>query len=336
MSVIELLADLRALDVHVELEGDRLRLNARAGALTDAHREQLQRRKAEIVEFLRTAQQLTQQQRSIVPLQPGGTRTPVFAVAGHNGDVFCYRALAGHLGADQPFFGLQPPGLEEGSEPLTEVEALAAYFADQIRQFQPSGPCVIAGFCAGGTVAFELARQLSQTGRKVASLVLFGAPFCTSYRKLPQLIANSSYLARRSVVHAKTLLTMPASERRRYLAERARVLQPTETVAPTDPVMARRSRVEEATMVAVRKYQPDSFNGHLDLMLPCESWKQSSDAPLRWGKISASCAQFVGPDDCNGDTMLLPQHAATFAALFEQAREQYSRGRDHDDLAYGH
>ncbi len=336
VSVPDLLAELRALDVHVALDGDRLRLNARAGALTDDHREQLQRRKAEIVEFLRTAQQLAGQQRGIVPLQPQGTHTPVFAVAGHNGDVFCYRTLVQHLGTDQPFFGLQPPGLEEGSTALADVTALAGYFADQIREFQPVGPYVIAGFCAGGTVAFELARQLDQSGQKILRLVLFGSPYCTSYRKLPQLLATGSHLARRSLAHARTLITLPAAERRRYLSERLHALQQPETPAADDPVIARRALVEEATMTAVRKYDPGRFAGHIDLMLPCESWKHSADAPLRWGELAASCTQFVGPDDCNGDTMLRPQHAATFAKLFEQARQQSARGPGHEDLVHGH
>jgi thioesterase domain-containing protein len=325
--VVEFLAELRGLDAHVALDGDRLRLNAPAGVLTEAHREQLQRRKAEIVEFLRAAQQLAGQQRAIVPLQPRGPHTPVFAVAGHGGDVFCYRALSQHLGTDQPFFGLQPPGLEEGTEPLTRVEDLAAYFGTQIREFRPRGPYTIAGFCAGGTVAFELARQLTLSGQAVTNLVLFGAPFCTSYRKLPQLMANSAYLARRSVVHARTLLTMPTADRRRYFAEKVRALQPADTVAPTDPVLARRGLVEEATMAAVRKYEPESFNGHIDLMLPCAAWKHSPDAPLRWSRIAASNSEFIGPDDCNGDNMLLPEHAAKFAELFKNAREQHSRGR---------
>ena len=110
-------------------------------------------------------QAVAHQQRAIVPLQPmirtEGTRTPIFAVPGHNGDVFCYRALARALGEDQPFYGLQPPGLDGESEPLTRIEDLAAYFAAQIRAFLPQGRCVvIAGFCAGGTVAFELAMPL--------------------------------------------------------------------------------------------------------------------------------------------------------------------------------
>jgi thioesterase domain-containing protein len=96
-----------------------------------------------------------------VPLQANGPRVPVFGVAGHNGDVFCYRILAQCLGEEQPFYGLQPPGLDGEGEPLERVQDLAAYFARQILAFRPAGPCTLAGFCAGGTVAFELAQQLA-------------------------------------------------------------------------------------------------------------------------------------------------------------------------------
>ena len=144
--IAELLAGLRKLDVHVVLDGDRLRLNAPAGVLGDAQKRELSERKAEIIAFLRDAERLSSQQRAIVPLGGSGERVPIFAVAGHNGDVFAYRALAQHLGPEQPFFGLQPPGLEEGSEPLTSVEDLARYFAEQIRAFRPEGEMSIAGF----------------------------------------------------------------------------------------------------------------------------------------------------------------------------------------------
>ncbi len=324
MSVVALLAELRKLDAHVVLDGDRLRLNAPAGALTDRHRRELQQHKAEIVEFLRSAQELATQQRAIVPLESRGTRIPIFAVAGHNGDVFCYRALARHLGPDQPFFGLQPPGLEEGTEPCASVEALAAHFARQIREFRTREPVSIAGFCAGGTVAFELARQLSDTGMRVANLILLGAPYCASYRTLPQLAARCGYFVDRAVVHVRALIRLRAAERRRYLADRRQALlaRPGETV--TDPVIIRRMAVEEATMAAVRAYTAQPFDGHVDIVLPCESWKRSPDRPLRWGRFAAGSREFTGPADCNGDTMLLAEHAAAFAVLVEAALEHHA------------
>jgi hypothetical protein len=122
------------------------------------------------------------------------------------------------------------------------------------------------------------------------------------------------------------LIALPAAERKRYLAARTHALRPTSMDAPTDPVMIRRAAVEDATMAAVCKYQPQPFDGHIDLMLPCEAWKHSSDAPLRWSGFAASTTEFTGSDDCNGDTMLLPEHAPTFAALINAARQRHSTG----------
>jgi thioesterase domain-containing protein len=333
MTAADLLAELRELDVHIVLDGDRLRLNAPVGVLTDEHKRNLAQRKPEVIAFLREAQRLGSQQRSIVPLEPAGTRTPIFAVAGHNGDVFAYRALAHHLGPDQPFFGLQPPGLEEGSEPLTRVEDVARYFAEQIRAFQPVGQMTIAGYCAGGSVAFELARQLTNTGAGVTNLILFGAPYCKFYRRLQWTMAVVRHYSSRSMTHARTLVTIPVAERGSYVAQRARhlaerargLLEQKEADEVTDPVLARRGAVVKATLAAARAYSPKSSSIHIDFMLPCESWKRSSAHPLAWSRFAASTTEFVGPDGCSGDTMLLPEHAATFAAFVAEARQRQAR-----------
>lgn len=270
------------------------------------------------VAFLRESLQLTAAQRAIVPLETRGTRPPIFAVGGHNGDVFAYRALALHLGPEQPFFGLQPPGLEEGSEPLTRVEDLARYFAEQIRSFQPVGPMSIAGFCAGGTIAFALARELLESGACITNLSLFGAPYYSSYRRpLRWKTAQGRDYANRLATHGRVLRTMATAERARYIAERARRMLIREEV--TDPVLIRRGAVEEATMAAVRAYAPAPLNSHVDLVIPCDSSKSSWAHPLRWGRHAASSTVFVGPDECDKDTMLLPEHAAIFAAFVTES-----------------
>ncbi|MGH8688419.1 MAG: hypothetical protein ACREVQ_12010, partial [Burkholderiales bacterium] len=113
-----LLAELRSRDVQLWADGERLRCSAPAGVLTPELRDRLARHKGDILDFLRSVETRARQQRAIVPLQPLVERTPVFGVGGHNGDVFCYRALAHHLGRDQPLYGLQPPGRDGQSEPL--------------------------------------------------------------------------------------------------------------------------------------------------------------------------------------------------------------------------
>jgi hypothetical protein len=139
-------------------------------------------------------------------------------------------------------------------------------------------------------------------------------------------MARARYFTTRSITHARALLTMPAAERARYFAERAQVFKTKDEDAVTDPVLVRRGAVEDATMAAVSAYSPEAFEGHLDLMLPCAAWKHSADVPLRWSRLAASSDEFVGPDDCNGDTMLLPEHAATFAAFVAKAQQRHSRG----------
>lgn len=52
MSTIEFLSHLRSRNIHLGVEGDKLRLNAPKGALTDELRAELHRRKAEILAFL--------------------------------------------------------------------------------------------------------------------------------------------------------------------------------------------------------------------------------------------------------------------------------------------
>jgi natural product biosynthesis luciferase-like monooxygenase protein len=315
------LAKLRERDIQVAADGDRLRCNAPPGALTPELRAELQERKNDILKFLRSADDVARQQRSIVPLQARGTRTPVFGTAGHNGDVFCYRALVHHLGEDQPFFGLQPPGLDGQSEPLTRVEELAAYFAEQIRAFRPNGPYIIAGYCAGGGIAFELARQLRRDGALIGGVALFGSPFPTWYRRGSQLrhrLKNRTmWLAR----HTRTLAALPSGQRRLYIAEKLRNRNSHSAQPPpaADAILLQRDKVGQATLAALRRYQPQFYPGDLSLFFPSEK-SLHFHALSQWRSWAKHTDEYVGPDGCNGDTMLRESHASAFAELFKQSR----------------
>jgi acyl transferase domain-containing protein/thioesterase domain-containing protein len=285
------------------------------------------------VAFLRAELELTEHQRAIVPLETNGTQTPIFAVGGHNGDVFAYRALALHLGPDQPFFGLEPPGLAEGSAPLTRIEDIARYFAEQIRSFHPDGPVTIAGFCAGGTIAFELARELLRSGVWIPNLILFGAPYYSAYPgPWKWRTAQTRDYAGRLSTHARTLRTMPNAARARYVGERARRVLPHREVH-LDPVGLRRNAVEEATMAAARAYSPAPFDSHIDFMIPCESSKRSWAHLLHWGRHAASSTVFVGSDACDKDTMLFPEHVATFATFVADAQQRHTKSPQPERIA---
>ena len=320
MSVAALLAELRSRDLEIWADGDQLRCSAPAGALTPEVREHLRVRKHDILEFLRSAAALARQQRAIVPLQPSGSRLPVYAVPGHSGDVFCYRALVEHLGADQPLFGLQPPGVDGQAEPLTRVEDLAAYFADQVFAFHGAGarPMVIAGYCAGGTIAFELARQLAERGATISCVALFAGPWPAWYRALPQLDERARFVAKEVRHHLRELASRSFSEGYRYLKEQVRYRLAARKAARTpvtDPVLIRRHNVEAVTLAAVRAFVPRYFAGRLCLFMPHRRWLGARNLSQRWRAVAAAVEEYCGPG-CEGDAMLLEPTAGVIADLF--------------------
>jgi amino acid adenylation domain-containing protein len=108
----------------------------------------------------------------LVPLQTFGERPPLFMVHPAGGHVICYRGMAVSLAPDQPVYGLQPRGLEDGMEPIDSLPEMAAYYVEAIRRFRPRGPYRLGGWSFGGVVAWEMARQLRAAGEAVDLLAL--------------------------------------------------------------------------------------------------------------------------------------------------------------------
>jgi thioesterase domain-containing protein len=86
--------------------------------------------------------------------------------------------LARCLESKVRFYGLQaPPRLIQDSMFGCSIESLASHYADELNKFQPSGPIVLGGYCAGAVVALEMAKKLRLSGREVGPLVAIdGAP----------------------------------------------------------------------------------------------------------------------------------------------------------------
>ncbi|MBN3989151.1 MAG: amino acid adenylation domain-containing protein [Nostoc sp. NMS2] len=108
----------------------------------------------------------------LVPIQPAGSSPALFCVHPIFGVVFPYYELAQNLGKNQPFYGLQPIGLDGKSSPLTRIEDMATHYIEALRTVQPKGPYFLGGWSFGGWVAFEMAQQLQNSGEEVALLAV--------------------------------------------------------------------------------------------------------------------------------------------------------------------
>jgi thioesterase domain-containing protein len=298
-----LLSILRERNVKLWVEEDRLKCSAPLGALDTELRTTLASQKKDILAFLRRLQ-VNNRPTTVVPIKLGGARRPIFAVSGHGGDVFYLLGLARHLDAEQPMLGVQPPGLD-GSDPLTSVEALARYEVEQIRHYQADGPYLIAGHCAGGTIAFEVAQQLTAAGQHVALLALIGSPFPTMFQ--PRTLAWLG-LRQRLRRYAKALSS--SSEFAKKLQRRLRSSDPLAAVSPA--VLAARRRVESATVAAVRDYQPKPYAGRIDLFVTADKWHESH----RWRSFGNSVYEhLVGNFEI--DDLLLGPDVTILAALLQ-------------------
>jgi 3-oxoacyl-(acyl-carrier-protein) synthase/thioesterase domain-containing protein/acyl carrier protein len=134
-----------------------------------------------IAELAQMLSQINQQDRTdqglacstLVPIRAKGIHPPLFCVSGIHGNVLLYSDLAKYLGESQPFYGLQPKGIDGLQPPLTSIEEIATYYIQAMRTVQAEGPYFLGGFSLGSYVVWEIAQQLHQLGEKVALLALF-------------------------------------------------------------------------------------------------------------------------------------------------------------------
>jgi len=143
----------------------------------------------------------------LVPIQLNGARLALFCVHGAGGNVLNLRDLSRRLGDDQPFYALQAQGVDGKLPPLRSVEEMALLYLAAVREVQPHGPYLLAGYSGGGVVALEMAQRLHAAGEEV-SFLGFLDTYCPVLPKAQGL--------------ADLLKPIPMSDRHRIVAQMAR------------------------------------------------------------------------------------------------------------------
>jgi thioesterase domain-containing protein len=154
-----------------------------------------------------------------VDIQPCGKKRPIFWVHSLGGDggggFFYYRRLAELLGEDQPSYGIRSP-----EEPFDKIESMAAYYIRAIKEVQPEGPYQLGGFCFGGVVAYEIARQLTNAGEKVSLLAtLESAPPNVGARR------DAAYSIENVYENFRDFMAQPTTEKVDFVRTKARKIR---------------------------------------------------------------------------------------------------------------
>jgi len=221
---------------------------------------------------------------SLVPVQRSGTKPPFFCVPPAAATAYSFVKLARYLGTDQPVYGLQPLGLEEGQVPHNRVEDMAAYYIKEIRSFQPSGPYYLGGMCFGGNIAFEIAQQLQAQDCTVALLALFDPSTPCPATRIQYLNAFEKigyHFKYGQLTHA--LMDFFVYRRYRWLK---RIISPQES---------RIQCVMDAHQAAVMKYIPQVYPGKITLFRSSQFHTMEKEGfwARRWSEFA------TGKFDCH-------------------------------------
>ena len=239
---------------------------------------------------------------------------------GVGGNILGFYDLARQLGADQPVYGLQAQGLDGKREPLTSIEDMAAHYIKEIQTVLPEGPYLLGGASFGGSVAFEMARQLEAQGQSVALVALFDAFAPGTVMSLPWVSRVRRRFQRygaRVALHGQKLLF--GSERRSYLRSKSRTLRRRirsriwQAIyglyrGRSTPLPRVLQDVREAGYLANKEYVPKPFGGKVTLFRAgLRSAEESQGQDLGWGRLARGGVEIRDVPGDHLNMLLRPQ-----------------------------
>jgi thioesterase domain-containing protein len=285
--------------------------------------------------------------RDIVTVRGGGTDTPLFLVHDGLGETLLYRGLALRLDTNRTVYGIEPLRNASGGFAHTRIDEMASNYVERMRAIQPHGPYLLAGLCAGGVIAFEMARQLQDSGEPVDFVGIIDAadvaaakrPFYVTRARVDRI---RTLLADESVITLVPALVRKAANAVRWeiasrmaVARDRRTVQQLRTANETTEKNAEVQAAEPSIPflklyeVAHTLHRPEglfsggkvalfkasSGNGEVEDMAYQDVY---SDLALGWGKRVADEIALISVPGGHSSALQEP-HVATLAPLFQQA-----------------
>jgi amino acid adenylation domain-containing protein len=235
----------------------------------------------------------------LVPVQPNGSRPPIFCVHGDEANNF----LPKYLGEDQPFYAISHQGEDGKPIRLTSVEHMAAAFIREIRTVQPRGPYQLSGYSFGGIIAYEIAQQLRKAGEEVPVLVFFDTYDPKEYLAVAKREAPLHLPLKAGVVRRMA----------RFIFDRGHDL----------PVKLRHTYIIDTYNQAIREYEIMPYPGRITLLRTPDS---SGPVDMGWSGLARGGVE-VRAVTGNHYTMVKEPHVAMIAEELKRAVDAHLRER---------
>jgi acyl transferase domain-containing protein/thioesterase domain-containing protein/acyl carrier protein len=235
---------------------------------------------------------------SLVTIQAGGSKPPLFLVHGAEGNILLYRQLVHYLGPDQPVFGFQSQGLNGDGPVHTTIEEMASYYVNELKPKQPHGPYYLGGYCMGGTVALEMAQQLRAQGEEVGLVSIFDA---YNFSLIPEQQLHrleSLHLLQNLWFHACNLNSVPLEDRSKFLREKWSVSKGRLGIRcraswdefrrlfnPGRPRQYPHLLITQTNDQAMLQYIPKPYSGRVAVFRPKGNFWKLEDPTLGWSGV---------------------------------------------------
>lgn len=108
----------------------------------------------------------------------------LFMVPDGSGSATSYTEIC-DLGRDVAVWGMFSPFMRTPHEYKCGVYGMATKFIEEMKRRQPQGPYAVAGWSAGGVIAYEMVNQLTKAGEEVSNLIVIDAPCPLTIEPLP-------------------------------------------------------------------------------------------------------------------------------------------------------
>jgi acyl transferase domain-containing protein/thioesterase domain-containing protein len=239
---------------------------------------------------------------TLVPIQPNGSRIPLFCVHAVGGDVLFYEQLARALGPDQPFYAFRSALIAREDQNNTTLEELASIYVKEMREFFPKGPYVIGGASYGGLVAFEMARQMHAQGVAPALLLMFDTSVPGSEERVEVKNRVSTFwrnLRRGGASYLKQKAEVKWRYSEEIMLRRARMAACAvyRLLRMRLPVDLRYFQIDEAHRRALERYTFQPYPGKVTLFRAMDRGPEvlgkREDPTLGWGTLAGGGLEIV-------------------------------------------
>jgi thioesterase domain-containing protein/acyl carrier protein len=208
---------------------------------------------------------------ALVPIQPNGSRIPLFCFHALGPSLLFYRRLSVLLGPDQPFYALQSPLESQHQVVDRSIEELASIYIKELETSFPDGPYVLGGASLGGLIALEVCQQLHARGKKAALLVLFDTTVPGSDQLVTakeQMFSHWQKLRNQGLVYLLQRFVSKSGYWRFRLSRSAQagVCSFYKLLGRSLPASLRYIQVEEAHKRALGRYVVQPYSGKITLM----------------------------------------------------------------------